>query len=114
MSSVRIKRNVIITTSFIAIHNWPECDVKGVEFLCYPHRHTFNVTLKFRVNHDDRDIEFIDKKKSVDELLSQRFQYRDLGRMSCEAIATTLLDYTGAFYCSVYEDNENGAEVYYE
>jgi hypothetical protein len=37
--------------------------------------------------------------------------FGDLGSMSCEMLAEELARYFDLSYCSVLEDNENGAEV---
>tara|TARA_R110002012_G_scaffold36532_9_gene103063 strand:- start:84 stop:323 length:240 start_codon:yes stop_codon:yes gene_type:complete len=77
----------------------------------------FYVECKKRVFHNDRDVEFITFKKDVIDYL--KFNYYDdedrihnFEERSCEMIATELLEYFDLEYCSVFEDNENGAEVY--
>jgi len=112
------KRRIIITTDFIAIHHWPGCDIPEVDYLRFPHRHKFYVQMKFNVSHADRDIEFISKKEEIDTYIHEHL-FPKTGieavskiTLSCEAIAEQLLDRFGAQYVSVFEDNENGAEVY--
>jgi hypothetical protein len=68
--------------------------------------------MKFRVDHNDRQIEFIDKKTDLDNYINRFFAYDDLGSSSCEDIAEDLLKRFKADYVSVFEDNENGAEIY--
>jgi hypothetical protein len=108
---IKTKVQVVLKTDFIAVHCWPGCDIGTVSFLKYPHRHNFYVVMKFPVTHNDRDIEFLSKKQEVDTFIKNRYSYTDLGPMSCEDIAEQLLDKFGASFVSVYEDNENGAEV---
>lgn len=110
-TGVPLAKAVVLTTSFPAIHAWPDCTIKEVSFLKTPHRHIFHVTMKFPVNHNDRDIEFLDKKQAVDMHIDELYRYRDLGKRSCEDIAEELLLTFEAVFVSVFEDNENGAEV---
>lgn len=104
---------VILNTQFSAIHNWPSCPIEAVSFLRNPHRHIFHVTMKFPVTHDDRDIEFINKKNEVNHFLNT-LEGRNIGSMSCEELCKTLGNRFSASYVKVMEDNENGAEVYFD
>lgn len=107
--------NVIIKTSFEAIHHWPDCPFEDVFFLRQPHRHIFHVTMKWPVHHNDRDKEFILAKREVEDFLLQEWHGNHMGSMSCEDFCEALLtQFPTAIYVSVFEDNENGAEAYYE
>jgi len=106
-----MKKNIIIKTSFPATHHWPECPIEEVSFLRDEHRHVFYVTMKWRVDHNNRQIEFIQQKMRVDEHLESFYANKSLGRVSCEDIAEALLKEFKANYVSVFEDNENGAEA---
>ena len=108
------KENIIISTSFPAVHCWPACDIEEVSFLKNPHRHIFRVTLKVPVNHGDREIEFLHLKEQVNEFIRRHLAGKDLGNMSCENLCDVFAHETEAVYCSVMEDGENGAEAYYE
>jgi hypothetical protein len=114
-----MKTNVIITLAIEGMHNWPEARnvFPEVGFLSDMHRHVFHFTLKKRVRHDNRDVEFIMFKRDVEQYLRVKYwraDYRCLmfGPMSCEMIAKELLEYFECEYVAVWEDNENGAEVY--
>lgn len=111
--------NVIVTLKIDGMHNWPDARkiFPEVGFLSDLHRHEFHVTLKKRVNHDDRDVEFIMFKRDVQDYLRKKYYREDyrshfFGAMSCEMIAKELLEYFECVYVSVWEDGENGAEVY--
>lgn len=111
MSNMRT--NVVIKTSFEAIHYWPDCPFEEVSFLCRPHRHVFHVTMKWPVNHNNRDKEFILAKREVEDFVLGKWNREDVGKMSCEDFCEALLiQFPTAVYVSVFEDNENGAEVY--
>lgn len=109
-----MKRFIIIKTDFPAIHSWPGCDVPGVEFLQHPHRHIFYAVIKFEVTHNDRDIEFIEMKRQIDRYIAEHYREKNLGSKSCEDIAEDIMSAFTADYISVFEDNENGAEIYAE
>ena len=107
------RTNVIIRTQFEALHAWPNCPIEEVAFLRHPHRHIFHVTVKLPVAHDDRDVEFIVFKRLLEEYLQG--QPMDLGSKSCEMLCIDILaKFEGITYVSVFEDNENGAEVIVE
>ena len=105
-----MKKNIIITTSFIAIHNWPSCDIEEVLFLRFPHRHRFTVECKLEVK-ESREIEFIKLKQKLDTYLAQYYNEQDIGSMSCEDICIDIQNRFHFDYIKVMEDNENGAEV---
>lgn len=75
----------------------------------------FYIKAKKEVNHNDRDIEIIELKRELTSYLmvnySSNFQTCNFGRKSCEDIAEELAVAYKLDYCSVLEDDENGAEV---
>jgi uncharacterized protein YqgQ len=112
------KRNTQIRVSFQkeGIHKYPAAkDLKGVEFLQYPHRHMFHFYVQLEVFHDDREVEFILFKREIEGLFEKGVMQADY--MSCEMMANQLLDYIEVNYpnricqVEVYEDDENGAIV---
>lgn len=113
-----MKTNVIINLQFEATHYWATIPDSHLEsYLKYPHRHVFHIKIKIPVQHNDRDIEFIQYKRMI--LADLLANYReaahlvpDIGELSCEMLAVYLLHQWDAVYVSVLEDGENGAEVY--
>lgn len=108
---------IIIKTQFPAIHNWDGVtrfkeELKDVQFLIYPHRHVFYVTIRFKVTHADRQIEFINAKNRIEAYIQKYYYGKDIGSKSCEMIAGELLIEFGAYHVKVLEDNENGGEIY--
>jgi hypothetical protein len=69
--------------------------------------------MKWEVSHFDRDIEFINQKQTVDSFIRSEWNEQNLGKASCEMLANKLLKKFNATFVSVFEDGENGAEVYY-
>lgn len=92
-------------------------DEYDVSFLGSPHRHIFHFRVWIDVFHNDRDIEFIQFKRWLENL------YRDstlsLDYKSCEMIADDLYNQIAARYpdravwIDVSEDGENGAVIQY-
>jgi len=93
-------------------------DKYDVSFLGYPHRHMFHFKIEIEVFHDDRDIEFIQFKRWLEELYGDGILQLDY--KSCEMIAEELAETINARYpgrkmkITVSEDNENGATLTFE
>lgn len=102
---------IVIRTRFAALHHYPDAS-GSTEFLKHPHRHVFYVEMKWHVADNNREIEFLKKKAEVNLFIGTNFNGQDLGAMSCEDIAETLSKRFKAYFVSVFEDNENGAEYY--
>ena len=92
-------------------------DEYDVSFLASPHRHIFHFRVWIDVFHNDRDIEFIQFKRWLENL------YKDgvlqLDYKSCEMIADDLYVQIAARYSGrcviieVSEDGENGCSITY-
>lgn len=86
-----------------------------VSFLGYAHRHIFHFRVAIDVQHNDRDIEFIQFKRWLESLYSDGTL--ELNHRSCEMIAEELAQQINNKYpnrsitISVAEDNENGATL---
>ena len=118
--------NIIIRFQLEGFHNFPRAKeiFPAVGFLSDRHRHIFHFELEKKVNHNDRDVEFILFKREVMSWLVDIFgtsysddnppfaYYCDFGAMSCESIASELLTKFDLESCSVFEDGENGARVF--
>jgi len=119
-----MEKFITVKSSFEAVHCWPD-PIEEVAYLKHPHRHIFNVGLKLRISHNDREIEFIQFKHEFEDLIkklfptSSKYKICDLGSMSCEMIAERI--YTHLVFLSykvgsitVDEDGENGVEFVFE
>ncbi len=90
-------------------------DEYDVSFLGYPHRHMFHFKVAIEVFHDDRDIEFIQFKRWIEKLYSEKTLQLDY--KSCEMIAEALAfeihkKHPGRdIEITVSEDDENGATL---
>lgn len=104
-----LRKLVVIRLQVEGIHCWPNCDVRGVEYLRNPHRHMFHIEAHKEVSHNDREIEIIMLKRIVSEYL-ESFD-GNFYAMSCEDIAEDLLSRFDFEFVQVLEDNENGAIV---
>jgi len=113
------KTFVIVRHQFPALHAWTNCPHEEVSFLRHPHRHMFHVEVKVEVKHEDRDVEFFMLKNCLTQMIHDLYAHRDLGSRSCEMLCHEIrdslhLNYPEPLYIhsiSVFEDNENGAEV---
>tara|TARA_B100000809_G_scaffold260411_1_gene307309 strand:- start:153 stop:623 length:471 start_codon:yes stop_codon:yes gene_type:complete len=129
MSQVRdgSKRMIWVTFRKEGIHKYPAAledpnlatgDEYDVSFLGHPHRHIFHFKVWIEVFHDDRDIEFIQFKRWVEKLYTEKTL--ELDYKSCEMICDDLYNqissrYTGRnVWIDVSEDGENGSFVQYE
>lgn len=118
--------NIIIRFQLEGFHNFPKAKeiFPEVSFLSDRHRHIFHFECEKKVNHDDRDVEFIMFKREVQSYLIDKygtynhdhfppFSYPlEFGSMSCEMIARELLEKYDLESCTVWEDFENGSKIF--
>jgi hypothetical protein len=104
-----MKYAVVVTLQVEGIHSWPTCPIEEVDFLKLPHRHIFHVKAMKEVRHKDREVEIIMLKRAM-KLFLDKFE-GNFGTMSCEQIASVLVENFDLVNCEVLEDNENGAKV---
>ena len=116
------ERKIWVTFRKEGIHKYPAAatdpmlatgDEYDVSFLGVPHRHIFHFRVWIDVFHNDRDIEFIQFKRWLENLYSGGTL--ELNFKSCEMIAEDLYLQIAAKYpgrnvsIEVSEDGENGA-----
>jgi hypothetical protein len=116
----RAKRLIWVTFQREGIHCYPAAatdpNLTDVSFLASPHRHIFHFKVSIEVFHNDRDIEFIQFKRYLENLYQGTL---DLNNKSCEMISDDLYNVIAERYSnrhieiSVSEDNENGATIQY-
>lgn len=121
------ERKIFVQFRKEGIHRYPAAatdpalatgDEYDVSFLGTPHRHIFHFRVWIDVVHNDRDIEFIQFKRWLENL------YRDgilqLDYKSCEMMSDDLYIQIAARYpdravwIEIAEDGENGALIKYE
>ena len=114
-----MKTNIICRLQVEGLHWWADASKyePTMVYLESPHRHMFHIEVKKTVFHDDRDVEFIVFKRKVKKYLEEvyydeQYDLCNFRNRSCEMLAKELLQEFDLSYCAVYEDNENGAEVY--
>jgi hypothetical protein len=122
----KAKRMIWLTFNKEGIHRYPAAstdpklatgDEYDVSFLGMPHRHIFHFTVGIQVFHNDRDIEFIQFKRWLENLYKEGTL--ELNFKSCEMISDDLYEQIASRYTgrdveiSVSEDNENGATICY-
>ena len=119
-------RTIFVRFQKEGIHKYPAAatdpalatgDEYDVSFLATPHRHIFHFEVSIEVFHNDRDIEFIQFKRWLENQYSQGILALDY--KSCEMISDDLYDVIATRYpdrsvaIQVSEDNENGAHIVY-
>lgn len=122
----RARRMIWVTFRKEGIHKYPAAatdpalatgDRYDVSFLGYPHRHIFHFTVAIEVFHNDRDLEFLQVKRWLEDLYNQGTLELDFN--SCEMISDALYEQIATRYpgrdveITVAEDGENGATISY-
>jgi hypothetical protein len=123
---IRPLKMIWVTFQKEGIHKYPAAltdptlatgDEYDVSFLGYPHRHTFHFKVWIQVTHNDRDIEFIQFKRWLENLYKGNLLQLDY--KSCEMMSDELFDtisdkYSGReVWIEVSEDGENGSFIKY-
>ena len=94
-------------------------DEYDVSFLANPHRHIFHFRVWISVQHNDRDIEFIQFKRWLESLYNGQGSTLSLDYKSCEMMSDDLYNIITLKYPSreiwieVSEDGENGSFIKY-
>ena len=119
-----MNKMIWVTFQQEGIHKYPAAltdpnlatgDEYDLSFLGYPHRHIFHFKVSIEVFHDDRDIEFIQFKRWLENLYKDAILALDF--KSCEMIAEDLYSQIAARYpgravwIDVSEDEENGCHI---
>jgi hypothetical protein len=125
---VRPLKMIWVTFQKEGIHKYPAAltdpalatgDEYDVSFLGYPHRHIFHFRVWISVQHNDRDIEFIQFKRWLESLYNGQGATISLDYKSCEMMSDELHDIITQKYpnreiwIEVSEDGENGSFIQY-
>ncbi len=125
---IRPNKMIWVTFRKEGIHKYPAAltdsnlatgDKYDVSFLGHPHRHIFHFRVWIGVNHNDRDIEFIQFKRWLEELYNGDQAVLQLDYKSCEMMSDDLYDIISKKYpnrevwIEVSEDGENGSFIKY-
>lgn len=125
---IRPNKMIWVTFRKEGIHCYPAAltdpklktgDKYDVSFLGNPHRHIFHFRVWIGVTHNDRDIEFIQFKRWLEELYNSEQAVLSLDHKSCEMMSDDLYDtiskkYPGReVWIEVSEDGENGSFIKY-
>ena len=120
-------RNIWVTFSQEGVHYYPGADTNpatatgdwdDVSFLGYKHRHIFHFKVWIEVFHDDRDIEFIQFKRWIEDMYSEgtlKLDYKSCEMMSDDLYIAITKKYPGRkIEIDVSEDGENGSHAVYD
>jgi hypothetical protein len=120
------KSFVWVTFQKEGIHRYPGADTDptlatedwlDVSFLGVPHRHIFHFRLEMEVFHDNRDVEFIQLKRILENFYADGTL--QMNHKSCEMMARELHEraYNAwpdrDYVIEVSEDGENGCRMYF-
>ena len=120
------ERTIFVTFQKEGIHCYPAAatdpqlatgDEYDVSFLATPHRHIFHFRVWLSVTHNDRDVEFIQFKRWLENLYKDSIL--NLDYKSCEMMSDDLYGMISQKYPSrevwikVSEDGENGSFIKY-
>ena len=113
------KRTIFVTFQKEGLHYYPAAAtapaLADVSFLGSPHRHIFHFRVDIEVEHSNRDIEFIQFKRWLEQLYSSGVL--ELNYKSCEMMAEDLYVQIATRYpernikIEISEDGENGAHL---
>ena len=124
----KAQRQIWVTFRREGIHCYPAAatdpqlatgDQYDVSFLANPHRHIFHFRVYIDVFHNDRDIEFIQFKRWLEQLYLGDQSVLQLDYKSCEMMADDLYVQIASRYpnrcvtIEVSEDGENGCTINY-
>jgi hypothetical protein len=120
------KSFIWVTFQKEGIHKYPAAadapnlatgDWLDVSFLGTPHRHIFHFRVEMEVFHDDRDVEFIQLKRILENLYvsgTLQLNYKSCEMMARELYTSVESMYPGRDYViEVSEDGENGCRIYF-
>ena len=125
---IRPNKMIWVTFRKEGIHCYPAAatdpnlatgDQYDVSFLANPHRHIFHFRVWLSVTHNDRDVEFIQFKRWLEQLYSSTQNILSLDHKSCEMMSDELYDTISQKYpnrevwIEVSEDGENGSFIKY-
>jgi hypothetical protein len=125
---IRPNKMIWVTFRKEGIHCYPAAatdpnlatgDQYDVSFLANPHRHIFHFRVWLSVTHNDRDVEFIQFKRWLEQLYSSTQSVLLLDHKSCEMMSDELYDTISQKYpnrevwIEVSEDGENGSFIKY-
>jgi hypothetical protein len=123
---IRPNKMIWVTFQKEGIHAYPAAatdpnlatgDEYDVSFLATPHRHIFHFRVWLSVTHNDRDVEFIQFKRWLENLYKDSILKLDY--KSCEMMSDDLYDMISQKYpdrevwIEVSEDGENGSFIKY-
>ena len=123
---IRPNKMIWVTFQKEGIHAYPAAatdptlatgDEYDVSFLSTPHRHIFHFRVWLSVTHNDRDVEFIQFKRWLENLYKDAILKLDY--KSCEMMSDDLYDMISQKYpgretwIEVSEDGENGSFIKY-
>ena len=107
-----MKTSIVMRLTYGATHHWPGEPQPSRLNLVESHFHHFQIEIRHPVHELDREIEFIQYRAELYDLIDRRYEH-NFGARSCEMIATDLREHVAPYatQISVFEDDFVGAVV---
>lgn len=114
--NTRLKTKIISRFKVEGIHRWKDCPIEEVSYLRNYHRHIFHIICYAFVDHNDRDIEFIELTHKIKSYLNNQYYNKNYNCLffdgrSCEMLAEEILNKFNLYEVEVNEDGEGGSIV---
>lgn len=107
----KMNKYVLVFLTVDGFHYWKNAP-ESSSYLKQTHRHKFFIRSWFKVQSNDREVEFFAKQKEIEELLLTTFGSPcDFEYRSCEDIATFIIENTNSARVEVLEDGFYGAII---
>lgn len=107
----KLNKYVLVFLTVDGFHYWKNAP-ESSSYLKQAHRHKFFIRTWFKVQSNDREVEFFAKQKEIEELLLTTFGFPcNFEHRSCEDIATFIIKNTNSAKVEVLEDGFYGAII---
>lgn len=111
-----MKRYIVVRNEVEFVHRYLEAPSTVIHLRNY-HRHIAHIETEIEVYHDDRELEFIIVKNSINSAFNRNKIEMLYVDKSCEMVAQEVIEHVvrefgnRAITCKVFEDGENGAKI---
>lgn len=106
-----MKRYIDTYNTIVGFHRYPDAPT-FCNYLKFLHRHQFVIRCRFKVTHNEREIEINEQQLKIESYLIEEFGNPcEFGNLSCESIAERILKKFDAHQVTVLEDNYGGATL---
>lgn len=106
-----MNRYIETYNEIVGFHYYPNAP-EFCSYLGNMHRHVFIIRCRFKVSHNNREIEINKQQQDIENYLRNVYNYPCMfGAMSCEDIAQSIMNNFNAVSVTILEDNYGGATL---